>query len=82
MDAKKVDVLDKLAGAAQWLRANGNEAGACEIEKIADVVGVLIYGASSAYMALIGYLPDHRNAVIDGAIVDVHTALARAGIVA
>lgn len=46
------------------------------LEARAAVAG-LIEGANAAHMALLGYLPAHRNAVTDAAIAKVGAALAR-----
>ena len=40
-------------------------------------VAELVEAASAAHMALIGYLPPHRNAVTEAAIAKVVSALAR-----
>lgn len=42
-------------------------------------IAELIEAANRAHMALIGYLPAHRNAVTDEAIAKVSAALARVG---
>ena len=44
-----------------------------------DGIAELIEAANRAHMALIGYLPAHRNAVTDEAIAKVSAALANVG---
>ena len=47
------------------------------LEDSRAAIAELIEAANRAHMALIGYLPAHRNAVTDEAITKVSAALAR-----
>lgn len=49
------------------------------LEQARAAIAELVEAANHAHMALIGYLPAHRNAVTDEAITKVSAALARVG---
>lgn len=46
-----------------------------EMTNLRDQVTALVEAAHAAHMALIGYLPAHRNAVTDAAIEKIGSAL-------
>lgn len=50
-----------------------------EAREALAAIAELIEAANRAHMALIGYLPAHRNAVTDEAIAKISAALARVG---
>lgn len=52
---------------------------AAKLQEARAAIAELIAAAKHAHMALIGYLPAHRNAVTDEAIAKVSAALARVG---
>ena len=75
-----VDVLATLEGVGNFLIAEGaTPADVVALHEARAAIAELIEAANRAHMALIGYLPDHRNAVTDEAIAKVSAALARAG---
>lgn len=73
-----VDVLATLEGAGNFLIAKGaTPADVVALHEARATIAELIEAANRAHMALIGYLPAHRNAVTDEAIAKVSAALAR-----
>lgn len=52
---------------------------AAKLQEARAAIAELIEAANRAHMALIGYLPAHRNAVTDEAIAKVSAAIARVG---
>ena len=72
--------VDVLAGYDRLLREVPMGAGHMQnIIAARAAIAELIEAANRAHMALIGYLPAHRNAVTDEAIAKVSAALARVG---
>lgn len=80
LDHAPVDVLDTMEGAGNFLIAKGaTPADVVALHEARAAIAELIEAANHAHMALIGYLPAHRNAVTDEAIAKVSAALARVG---
>lgn len=82
----KVDVLavmDALVESSARVAAGGTVTADPHTVEVAKrtraAIAELIEAANRAHMALIGYLPAHRNAVTDEAIAKVSAALARVG---
>ena len=74
-----VDVLAVLQRQIDIALSYGSDERAEALQDMRAAIAELIEAANRAHMALIGYLPDHRNAVTDEAIAKVSAALARVG---
>lgn len=72
-----VSVLATLEGAGNFLIAKGaTPADVVALHEARAAIAELIEAAQAGHMALIGYLPTHRNNVTDAAIEKLRAALA------
>lgn len=74
-----VDVLAVMDALIHYAAMQSGGVGRDYHKQARAAVADLIEAANHAHMALIGYLPAHRNAVTDEAIAKVSAALARVG---
>lgn len=77
--AEPVDVLAVMDALIHYAAMQSGGVGRDYHEQARAAVADLIEAANRAHMALIGYLPAHRNSVTDEAIAKVSAALARVG---
>lgn len=72
-----IDVLAVLGNARVFATGYSLTNSAEDYAEASSAVAELIEATQAAHMALIGYLPENRNAVTDEAISKVRAALAR-----